>query len=560
MSNFQTIEKQKRWSAAFDAGMQRSDVEKILRIEPFRSMNPNVFPAGISLFDILLYESKILRLNRDEIILRQGEYGSSAFLLLSGSVTLISNLEQNRLGRSRTKKKSWYSIVSQLWNQSKLPEIRKLQNYELKQDKAYENLTSSREKLPSDILENLEKYEAEVVTGNIFFSEGAAISRTPHIHTAIANERTDVLELKWQGLRELMRYDENLRHRLVKLYKANNLKDFLKKMPALASLSDLDIELFIEHSQLQSYGEEDWYSGFSALEDTTEDMAAISREAVIVEEKTYIDNILIVTSGFARVCQRAGQGFVTLGFLRPGDIFGLELFSQSDIGDQGYSQSLHALGNTDVLSIPAAVFRKSSLDSRSFAQNYQKKQFSWQHKASQHSDNLLTHMISRRFINGTKAMIIDLDRCTGCDDCVTACSNAHDNNPRFIRQGVAFEKFMVANACMHCYDPVCLIGCPTGAIFRHPQGGEIIINDQTCVGCATCANSCPYHNIRMVNIRSEDGALLMDKQFTPIVKATKCDFCVDQRVSPACVNACPHDAMRRIDFHNLKPNKNWLGL
>ena len=69
---------------------------------------------------------------------------------------------------------------------------------------------------------------------------------------------------------------------------------------------------------------------------------------------------------------------------------------------------------------------------------------------------------------------------------------------------------MVANACMHCADPVCMIGCPTGAIHRSELGGMVVINDDTCIGCATCANSCPYNNIRMVEIGDLDGTPLMD--------------------------------------------------
>ena len=67
--------------------------------------------------------------------------------------------------------------------------------------------------------------------------------------------------------------------------------------------------------------------------------------------------------------------------------------------------------------------------------------------------------------------------------------------------------------------------------------------------CGTCANSCPYQNIRMVNIREESGKPLVDLQTQkPVQKATKCDFCVEQNGGPACQRACPHDALYRIDL------------
>jgi Fe-S-cluster-containing hydrogenase component 2 len=105
---------------------------------------------------------------------------------------------------------------------------------------------------------------------------------------------------------------------------------------------------------------------------------------------------------------------------------------------------------------------------------------------------------------------------------------------------------------MHCVDPVCLIGCPTGAIHRVSHGGTVVINDDTCVGCGTCAGSCPYDNIVMVAIRGGAGEVLRDPaDGEPILKATKCDLCSEQPTGPACVQACPHDALQRVDFRDL---------
>jgi Fe-S-cluster-containing dehydrogenase component len=157
--------------------------------------------------------------------------------------------------------------------------------------------------------------------------------------------------------------------------------------------------------------------------------------------------------------------------------------------------------------------------------------------------------VGERLVNGTQAMLINLDSCVRCDDCVSACAKAHDGTPRFIRHGKTFENWMVANACMHCADPVCMIGCPTGAIHRSMSGGLVVINDDTCIGCETCANSCPYSNIRMVEINDNEGQFITDPQNEkPILKATKCDLCADQVTGPACVYACPQDALKRVNF------------
>jgi Fe-S-cluster-containing dehydrogenase component len=172
---------------------------------------------------------------------------------------------------------------------------------------------------------------------------------------------------------------------------------------------------------------------------------------------------------------------------------------------------------------------------------------------------MLEQLVDHRFINGTATMLIDLDRCTRCDDCVRACAATHRNNPRFLRAGTQLDHYLVANACMHCIDPVCLIGCPTGAISRNTAGGEVVINDKTCIGCATCANNCPYQAIRMVDIRDPDGNPVLDEQsYEPIRKATKCDLCVEQPGGPACQDACPHSALVRIDLSSPGALAAWL--
>jgi Fe-S-cluster-containing dehydrogenase component len=170
----------------------------------------------------------------------------------------------------------------------------------------------------------------------------------------------------------------------------------------------------------------------------------------------------------------------------------------------------------------------------------------------------LEFLAANRFFNGTAAMVIDLDRCTRCDDCVRACAATHDNNPRFLRQGPSSGRIMIANACMHCADPVCMIGCPTGAIHRESFAGQVVINPLTCIGCTACANNCPYDAIRMVDIRDERGEIILGDDFKPIAKATKCDLCVENYGGPACERACPHGALERMNLNDLKPLARWM--
>jgi CRP-like cAMP-binding protein/Fe-S-cluster-containing hydrogenase component 2 len=99
-------------------------------------------------------------------------------------------------------------------------------------------------------------------------------------------------------------------------------------------------------------------------------------------------------------------------------------------------------------------------------------------------------------IQGQRLLLIDLDRCTRCGDCVRACIATHDDGySRLFLDGPRFEHYLVPSACRQCLNPSCLIGCPVGSIERGGNG-QIVIRDW-CIGCNTCAKQCPYDSIQM---------------------------------------------------------------
>ena len=99
-------------------------------------------------------------------------------------------------------------------------------------------------------------------------------------------------------------------------------------------------------------------------------------------------------------------------------------------------------------------------------------------------------------LQGQKLMLIDLDRCTRCGDCVQACIATHDDgHSRLFLDGPRFGKYLIPSACRQCRDPVCMIGCPVGSI-QQGDSGEVVIRDW-CIGCGLCANQCPYDSIQM---------------------------------------------------------------
>jgi len=240
-----------------------------------------------------------------------------------------------------------------------------------------------------------------------------------------------------------------------------------------------------------------------------------------------------------------------------------------------YQHSLRAVGYADVLRVPTKVIEEHVMPQLTPEQIKQLRgatgipeKATKQRESSAVSPDaqalgsrsgLVEGLVDQHFINGRAAMLINLERCVRCDACTQACAAGHNNNPRFVRHGKTLDALMIANACMHCADPVCMIGCPTGAIHRASDAGEVVINDDTCIGCATCANSCPYDNIRMVEIRDRQGRFIVDEvSQAPVRKATKCDLCIDQPGGPACERACPYDALQRMDMGDLPKLAQWL--
>ncbi len=107
-------------------------------------------------------------------------------------------------------------------------------------------------------------------------------------------------------------------------------------------------------------------------------------------------------------------------------------------------------------------------------------------------------------IQADALLVMDLDLCINCDQCVKACESLHGKS-RLIRNGIQLGKYLVPSACRHCDDPKCMNSCPTGSIKRRPEG-EIYFDYDMCIGCGNCAIACPYDNIAMIDTPTFDKA------------------------------------------------------
>lgn len=170
-----------------------------------------------------------------------------------------------------------------------------------------------------------------------------------------------------------------------------------------------------------------------------------------------------------------------------------------------------------------------------------------------------------------KAFLYDATRCTACRGCQTACnqwnendeeipeiengvdavnSGTYENPPElsaqtWVRMRFAEEErngklswLFTRLACMHCTEASCENVCPTGAI-AHLDDGFVLIDQEWCIGCGYCVQACPYE----VPHKDEHTGT-----------ARKCTSCIDRRdngYEPACIKACPPNALLYDDRDTL---------
>ena len=136
-------------------------------------------------------------------------------------------------------------------------------------------------------------------------------------------------------------------------------------------------------------------------------------------------------------------------------------------------------------------------------------------------------------------MVIDQERCVGCQSCTVACKSEWDVPIGFARTRVRpagllgtypnFTSAFFVAQCNQCERPSCIPACPTGATWQDANGA-VRVNRDLCIGCGSCVAACPY-GARYVN--PDRGVV------------DKCDFCaprLEHGLEPACVATCPAKA------------------
>jgi Fe-S-cluster-containing hydrogenase component 2 len=338
-----------------------------------------------------------------------------------------------------------------------------------------------------------------------------------------AKTKVVVLEMLRTVL-DILQKNKTFRAELERKYRQRALETHIRSVPEFSSMPAEFIDYLRDRVELIRY----------------------SPGEAIVRQGDAADAFYLVRMGFVKVSERHPGGDVVLTYLGRGSYFG----EMGLLGGGIRTATCTALDHVDVVRIAAEDFglmlsRFPSI--REGLERVARDRTEMNRRRIAQTEHVpIGEFLNQGLMEAQSLLLLDLEKCTRCDQCVKACADAHDGVTRLVREGLRFDKYLVATSCRSCRDPLCMVGCPVGSIRRR-NSMEIIIEDW-CVGCGLCVRNCPYGNLNLHPFTTEvaDPANPSRMIAGTKKKATGCDLCMEQ-AEPSCVYACPHDAAHRVE-------------
>jgi len=479
--------------------------------EPDELLQLPVF-KGVSGTFLELNKGAIVRrqLRRGEIICKEGEYGSTAFYILEGKSQVSIRSPIAHVKTQDTARGFLSKMVSTLARRKEHP----------REEEA------NRRHIPIDAPADLayENPVAEMGPGDLF-GEMTCMSFYPRSATVRALTDCTMYEMN-RNVLDILQRNKTFKERLDSTYRERALSNHLRGVPIFAEITDD----FLDHLR------------------KTVELVRYAPGQVICKQDDPAHSFYLVRIGFVKVSETYPGGELVLAYLSRGNYFG-------EIGLLGggvRTATCTALDHVEVVRINGEDFQQMM---ERFPQIRRGLEAAAQERLQQNRDRLaivrsvpLDHFLAQGLMEAQSLLILDLEKCTRCDACVRACADAHNGVTRLVREGLRFDKYLVATSCRQCRDPLCMVGCPVGSIRRR-NSLEVIIEDW-CIGCGLCAKNCPYGNINLhpFEVMEDDPIQPRRKMAVVKQKATSCDLCSDTKYKePSCVYACPHDAAHRVD-------------
>lgn len=415
-----------------------------------------------------------------------------------------------------------------------------------------------------------DRMRVAVVEAGNFYGELGALGGLPRTTDCIAAEDSEIFYLPRHTLK-FLEINSRARAILAKRYRERAVRVVAVQLELFRGVPTAFINELIPRCEIQRYE---------------------LRGIPLITQGQIGDAFYIVRDGFVQVVRERTDGSKrVLAYVRSGEYFG----EMALLGSGICSASVLTAGKCELIKIRAEDFLALCRNYPQVEEGVRKliEQRNQQaEKITPEISDLLERSGQLGLIQADALLVMDLDLCIKCDECVKACESLHGQS-RLIRNGIQIGKYLIPSACRHCDDPKCMNSCPTGAIKRRPEG-EIYFEYDMCIGCGNCAIACPYDNIAMIDTPTFDRAqarkarIMKDPNFfrpypvashdvgeeglfkrlfglgrgkqrkpvqfapgrgydhLPVAFPIKCDLC-DGLPFMGCVHSCPTGAAIRID-------------
>jgi Fe-S-cluster-containing dehydrogenase component len=535
------------------AGEQRRSSGEI--VEPQYLLQHPLF-KDISLPFLVWNRNAILRrtYKKGDVVCREGEFGATAFIIESGKFDVhINSAKGGAAAKPSGGVLSWFR-----------------KSAAASPGAGAHASGTPRSDSHAALVNEGDRWTAQLSREDLIFGEMACMNQYPRSATiTAASDDCQVLEILRNVLYMLQRTQAS-KEKLDQLYRERSLDTHLRKVPLFENLPP---------------------GVFAAVLEFLKQRVKLIRahpSQVIFREGDRADHFYMVRIGFVKVSRRSSGGERVANYIGPDEFFGeIGLLAQipeiqralevSDIR----TATCTALDHVDLVRIDGEDFhwllRAFLLDrtvlekvADPFKPLFQRlldevaradrsanvadrivqtaRERLEQNRASQGriESAPLEDFLQQGLMEASNLLVLDLEKCTRCDECVKACADIHhdpvpgNHVTRLIRDGLRFDKYLVASSCRSCLDPYCMVGCPVGSIQRNLDG-TILIRDW-CIGCGLCERNCPYGNITM---HETTGRATAERV------AVTCDYCASADGVARCVYACPHDAAHRMKGSEL---------
>jgi CRP-like cAMP-binding protein/Fe-S-cluster-containing dehydrogenase component len=457
---------------------------------------------------------------KGDLICEEGKYGATAFFIERGSVEIFLRTPNERV-ENRPASSFWAALGRFRTRLSSRPEDR------------------TRDYIPIDAPVALayDHPQATLKAGDIF-GEMTCMSNYPRSATVRAAEDCTVLEVL-RNVLYIMQRNPAFRRELEASYRSRAIDDHLRSVSLFAPL---------RHDE----------DHFRRVVDMLRPRVSLQRcepgEVILRQGAPAVDGLYLVRTGFVKVSQARPGGERVLNYVGPGGYVGeigvlSELPELRDLAPSRVrTATCTALDHVELVRITPDDFRtileQAPAVRAAVVAEARERLLDNERNLREIRETPLDAFLDQGLQEAQSLLVLDLVKCTRCDECTKACSDTHQGVTRLIREGLRYDRFLVASSCRSCLDPYCMVGCPVGSIRRH-QSSEIHI-ENWCIGCGLCADNCPYGNINMVQEYDQ-------VKKAHVRKATTCDLCTNlgPNSQPSCVYACPHDAAHRMSGTEL---------